>query len=478
MKMNRREFLFSSGAVTMLSGCRSIDLFGAPELKFGVVSDIHVTTPKSCALFERSLRYFRRRGADAVMVPGDITDWGLRSGFRYIKETWDRVFAGTDAVPLFCTGNHDFDGWHYGDMTMEMHANGYSEDDAVDRNGGMAKCWEEAFGEPYAAVRRRTVKGYDFISGEWRGFEELAAWMERNGGTLEGDRPFFYFQHPPIKGTTADSLSWGDSWGDKGVAKPVLSRFPNCIAFTGHTHTPFIDERSIWQGEFTAVAVPSLSYASLPAGRENGSGARNGTSKQTMPAVPVRRDLRGGQGFFVSVWRDRVVIERWDLEELESDAPDWEVPLPVRTAKPYEPARRMCTEPVPAFPADATLDIETRNTENRSGFWTIVLNCEFPSAVMPRGSRVFDYDIRAVPKDGSKPLVKRFLSPAFAKMAKFEPARQRFWFDVAELPQDKDYRIEVRARNCFGKASAPLVSGVLRGKPGLAKVKPSEKKAS
>ena len=71
----------------------------------------------------------------------------------------------------------------------------------------------------------------------------------------------------------------------------------------------------------------------------------------------------------------------------------------------------------------------------------------------------------------SAPLVKRFLSPAYAKLAKYEPPRQRFWFDVAELPQDKEYRIEVRARNCFGKASEPLVSEVWRGKPGLDKAK-------
>ena len=124
---------------------------------------------------------------------------------------------------------------------------------------------------------------------------------------------------------------------------------------------------------------------------------------------------------------------------------------------------------MPQFPAGAALDLETRNTENRSGKWAIVLNCEFPSAVMPSGSRVFDYEIRAVPADGSPALKKRFLSPAYAKMAKFEPARQRFWLDVAELPQDKDYRIEVRARNCFGRMGEPLVSPVLHGKPGLGK---------
>ena len=97
------------------------------------------------------------------------------------------------------------------------------------------------------------------------------------------------------------------------------------------------------------------------------------------------------------------------------------------------------------------------------------MNCEFPSAVMPDGHRVFDYEIRAVPADGSAAVSKFFVSPAYAKLAKYEPVRQRFWLDVAELPQDKDYRIEVRARNCFCRSGAPLASGVLRGKPGLAK---------
>ena len=40
------------------------------------------------------------------------------------------------------------------------------------------------------------------------------------------------------------------------------------------------------------------------------------------------------------------------------------------------------------------------------------------------------------------------------------------------MPQDKDYVIEVRARNCFEKASEPITAGrVFHGKPGLGKVK-------
>ena len=463
--MTRREFLLSSGAVTLLSGCRSFDLFGAPEMTFGVVSDIHVTTPKSCAMFEKALRQFKRRGVDAVMVPGDLTDWGLRANLRYVKETWDRVFGGTDVVPLFCTGNHDYEGWAYGDMTMEMHANGYSEADRMNRD--LPAAWEEVFGEKFANVRCRTVKGFDFVSREYgsRDGAELKAWLAANRSRLSGGKPFFFFQHLPIKGTTVDSMGWADN----GVTKPILREFPNCVAFTGHTHRPFIDERLIWQGEFSAVSIPSLSYSCFTGEHENGEGNRGGKSKQAMSPIPCRRDLRGGEGFVVSVWTDKIVIERRDIEEDGEGAPEWLIPLAAGTVeKPYADKMRGAREPVPQFPAGAELDLETRNTENRSGFWTIVMNCEFPSAVMPAGHRVFDYEIRAVPTDGSEALVKRFVSPGYPKMAKYEPARQRFWFDVAELPQDKDYRIEVRARNCFECVSAPLVSRIFHGQPGLA----------
>ena len=471
--INRREFLLSSGAAFMVAGCRTCGLFGRPNMVFGVISDIHVTTPKSCRMLERAFVQFKRRGVDAVVIPGDLTDWGLKSGLVYVKRTWDKVFAGTGVVPLFCTGNHDFEGWWYGDMTMEMHANGYSEDERLnDRKAPqqLARGWEEVFGEPFDWVRCRTVKGYDFVSAEFEngGSSHLADWMKANGERFRYGKPFFFFQHLPIKGTTTDSYGWAD----KGTTKPILDPFPNCVAFTGHTHRPFIDERQIWQGTFTVIGTPSLSYAGLPGTEphENGSGNRKGASKQAMQVIPNRLNLRGGEGYVVSVWDDKIVVERHDVEENEEGAPAWVVPLPLgKAAQPFAEGVRDGAEPVPRFPDGAVLDIETRNTENRSGHWTIVLNCEFPSAVMPDGSRVFDYEIRAVPKDGSSPLVKYFFSPAYAKMAKFEPALQRFWFDVAELPQEKEYVVEVRARNCYGRKSLPLVSGPMCGKPGLEK---------
>jgi len=455
MKINRRDFLGGIVALGALGGCETIIPGRRPDLRFGVVSDIHLTTPESCALLERSFAYFRDRGVDAVMIPGDLSDYGTKTGWTLLRRTWDKVFAGTGVVPLFCTGNHDFDGWWYNDMVVDMLANGYDGQDAAARLGA-GKTWEEVFGEKWAPIRVRTVKGYDFLSVEYGAESDLAGWMAANGARFRGAKPFFHFQHLPAKGTTPDSYGWADG----GRTKPVLAQYPNCISFSGHTHRPFNDERSIWQGEYTAFSTPSLSYASTPKGYENGSGDRTGKGVEAMAQIPNRLDLRGGQGYVVSVYADEMVVERRDLEEGVEGGAAWLVPLPTACERPYSYVTRANAAPAPEFPKGAVLRVRNSNTENRQGKWTVVLLCQFPSASMPDGTRVYDYEVSAVTRDGSAPLVKRFLSPAFAKLEKCEPEIQRFWFDVKELPVEKDFTIEVRARNCFGKCSAPLVSGV------------------
>ena len=148
IRIGRRGFLGGAAAFIGASGCRSLGLCGPkPELVFGVISDIHVTTPESTAAFRKALAYFRDRKVDAVVVAGDLSDWGLKSGLKYVADAWNSVFPG-DRAPdgrkvekLFCTGNHDYDGWWYGDMTLDMHVQGYFEDEALAKLG-MKACWK------------------------------------------------------------------------------------------------------------------------------------------------------------------------------------------------------------------------------------------------------------------------------------------------------------------------------------------------
>ena len=240
IQLSRRNFLGGAIALMGAGGCRSLGVCGPrPNIVFGVISDVHITTPESAEMFIRTLKYFRDRKVDAVMVAGDLTDWGLKSSYRYLADAWYSVFPG-DMAPdgrkvekLFCTGNHDYDGYWYGDMTLDMHVQGYSEDEAL-VNFGMKKCWEEAFNESFAAVRRRTVKGYDFISAEWKEGKpwNVAAdeWFAENGKTLDPKKPFFFFTHYPLGGTTSCSKP-------NAPAVKALKSMPNAVAFSGHSTT-------------------------------------------------------------------------------------------------------------------------------------------------------------------------------------------------------------------------------------------------
>lgn len=459
INLSRRMFLGGASALAF-SGCSRFGMPRTPNLSFGVLSDIHVTTKESTKMLETAYAYFKKRSADAVMIPGDLTDWGNRKSLQYFKESWDKFFKGTNVVPLFCTGNHDYDGWTYDDMYVEMLANGYDIADAMKKSGGVFPAWREIMGEDISFIRVRNVKGYDFISTEWNSQRIFPEWWAENSHRFKGNKPFFYFQHHPIPGTTADSPPYKGS----DFIADSLSGFPNAIAFTGHYHTSFYIEGVIAQKDFTAISVPSLSCTSVPSGHENGKGPRDGSSTLAMPCLPLRREKIGGTGFFVSVYDDEMVVERIDFNRGgETAAEAWVVPFSPDD-KPYDLVARAEKSVAPEFPLNARFTAETTNGEDRTGHWAIMMSCEFDAAIAGKGRRVYDYEINAVLADGAVAMTKRFFSPAFGKLKKYEPERLNFWFNVEDLPKDADYTLEVRARNEYGKKSKTrLVSKVFRG---------------
>jgi hypothetical protein len=474
MNLSRRSFLGGAVALGAFAGCRN-GAFGGerPLARVGVISDIHLTDPASTVTLASTLAFFRDSGVDAVLIAGDLSDWGLLSGFKLLAKTWNEVFPGGLAPDgrrvekLFCTGNHDFEGWWYPDMTMEMHALGYSEDEACVKLG-MKKCWEEAFDEPYAPVRDRLVNGLHFVSAEYDSQAEAAPWLEKHAPGFDPAKPFFFFSHEPLPGTVSCSPKTSRH---TGAVAAVLARFPNAVALAGHCHRTFNDERSIWQGAFTALAIPSLSYTSVPRGYENGSGTRDGKCAFAMPRVPSRAALEEAQGFLMDVFPDRIDFIRRDFTVGCEAAAPWSVPWPPTSGKPYAPESRAAAAPAPQFPKSAVLRTYTRNEDARNGHWQISMVCEFPLADAVRGARAWDYEVQAVLGDGTVAMTKRFISPAAHKLPEAEPSTMHFSVNVAELPQDANYRLLVRPRNCFGTAGEPLVSAVRRGRPGLDKAK-------
>ena len=168
---SRRSFLAGVSAFA-LSGCvagRGGFLSGAPRLKFGVVSDIHITDWNSTEIFRKTLRWYSDQGVDAVMIVGDLADHGLVPQLENVAKAWYEVFPadrapdGRHVEKLFVYGNHDVEGLKYRDKWMDASfaLHGISREQAKGMqlaNVGIDKAWEKCFNEPYSPIWKKTTE--------------------------------------------------------------------------------------------------------------------------------------------------------------------------------------------------------------------------------------------------------------------------------------------------------------------------------
>ena len=420
---------------------------GGEKVVFGVVSDVHVRD-KYPDYLENAFTFFRDAGVDAVMLCGDIANGGRTSELCRAGAAWDAVFPGGKAPggrpveKVFIMGNHDF----------------YDKGPGSNRRD-LAAAWRAAFHEEWAPVYSKTVKGYAFIAAHWGHEREAAAFVKGNAEALglKDDRPFFYVQHPYPRNTLYFPGRWGD---DLGAAAAAFGSYSNAVVFSGHTHEPLTDERTIWQGSFTAVGAASLYYihASRPT-CENGTTRKSGPVQQ-MPALNFQL---GKPCLVVRVYGDRIVCERWDVARGEKFGPDRVIPLD--GSRPYAFAPRMAAVKPPEFPEGAAVALSEADGADRRGRKARQLTLTFPAAPPSGTSRVHHYEISALAdRDGVETavLTNNVFSEAFFLAPGREPATGRCVIAVSALPEDEEVRFAVRPVECFGKQGHPIFSAPWR----------------
>ncbi len=224
-----------------------------PDLRIAIISDPHLgftahINPNYYGLgqqgsqelwFEYALRWFRKKGIDALVIPGDMANacsYGssdLSSADCAVLEMaklgkiFRNVFSGTSTQLVSIYGNHD-------NLAQPRER----------LNGGESSPWEEAFGEPYSHVFEKEVRGFKFICANW-GYEAEAREYVKRAAEECPDKAVFYVQHGEIKGTTCDTHAPGIS----SVGIDNVRDYSNVIALFGHTHCPITDERTIWQSD-------------------------------------------------------------------------------------------------------------------------------------------------------------------------------------------------------------------------------------
>ena len=222
-----------------------------PALRFMVVSDIHYKD-EPCVEEERMAKALQiayrlseesesYKKLDAVYAVGDFANSGSETQMRKFKAALDK-YCKEETQYCLMMASHEYHG------------------------GGVEKAHElfkEIFDIP--VDNHRVINGFHFISmtcSHACEFEddkvEFAKKALKEAREADPKKPIFFFQHPHITDTVSGSIYWADE-----KFYTTFMDFPQVIDFSGHSHVPINDPRSIYQKHFTALGTGSLSYFEL-----------------------------------------------------------------------------------------------------------------------------------------------------------------------------------------------------------------------
>ncbi|MBQ3290148.1 MAG: metallophosphoesterase [Kiritimatiellae bacterium] len=467
--LTRRTFFGQATAATVLAAAGCLPRKGGggePKLKVGVLSDVHLLVQKdsmkSDVWFEKALRWYDERKADAVLLCGDIADCGLVSELEYAAEIWYRVFPGdrrSDGEPiarLFHFGDHDYGGYaHKYPWAVKCSKDPDAPNHAL-VNEDVVAIWDRLFHEKWEPIQVKNVKGYTFVlahhphnMGSGTVIPGLAEALA--AANPDPTKPFFYSMHRPVHGTLPE---WDPKSLENDPNHKALAKYPNVMAFFGHCHRNCADELSLWQGEYTVVHVPSTSYCCTRGGRENSFSCGNQADKKR-PQLMNRVDcMTSNQALFVTVCDDSIVLERRDVRHDAAMGPNWVIPLPSPDGSCSELVRRSVSV-APAFPEGATATVSERVGKNRAKQQLEQVVVTFPPAHSGDGRpRALDYEVVASAKDFK--LVRRVFSTRAYWTETEEKEPSCCVFGKFELPKDKAVTFTVRPANSFGICGDPL----------------------
>lgn len=385
-----------------------------PVTRFIVTSDSHITTigDVQSSRLEKMIKMGYRiakknkeyNSLDAVLIAGDVTDMGTKIAFGSIKAATMPVLKGDTQFLATVSTSHD--DRNLGKESLALYENIMGQETDFHR---------VINGFHFIGISASKIEGehYSDYQKEWLVQELDKAVAD------DPDKPIFVIQHEHISNTVYGSSDF-EGWGMPDFAE-ILKNYPQVVDFSGHSHYPNNDPRSIWQGEYTAVGTGGLYYAEV-------------TVDDVKTVHPQ------GYRFASTFWVVEVDAQnsiRMRSVDLVSQEYLCEYILEGPLDRSYTPEKQKARSTAPAFDENATLKVKNGKAV-------------FDAAQSTDGMPIFLYRAFAVDADGNR-----------TPVGKVVPKYYRYNVpDTVKIPlenlPDGDYTIEVVAENCYGIQSEPL----------------------
>ena len=350
---------------------------------------------------------------DAFIVAGDLTNDGTESEFN---KFWNAVSSTKREDTQFMgvvPKNHD--GW-----TMNRK--------------DMRNCYSSITGEE--PDFHKVINGFHFIGisaspldGVQYSDSQLK-WLKaqlKEAVKDTPDKPVFFIHHEHNRNTVYGSSTY-DGWGITRF-KSILKNYPQVVDFSGHSHYPLNDPRSIWQGKYTCIGTGAIYYSEFTIDEMRAYDPPGCYDTATYWIVEVNAEgdlhLRG---------RDINADEQL-CEYYISNPAD-------KSNREYTPAKQKAASSAPAFADGAGLEIE-----NLGGGKAKV---SAPAAQSTDGKPVVLYRI-AVKNQFGVTIEKKWVLPKYYEANTPDTVE----FELENLANG-NLEISVVAENAYGMQSSPL----------------------
>ena len=348
---------------------------------------------------------------DAFLINGDITNDGNIDQFAGFKVVADKyIKSETELLPIIAN-NHDF-------RNMKKKTVAYFSQ----LMGKKTDYHKVVNGYHFIGISTSDVEGVNYT-------EEQRVWLKAQLDQAVKDdpnKPIFVSQHEHVLNTVYGSSDF-DGWGIDYFSD-ILEQYPQVVDFSGHSHYPLNDPRSVWQGNFTAIGTGALAYMEL-------------TVEDQRKVHPTGNSLEA-QFWIVELDKDSNI----DLIE-QKVLCEYILANPANPAnREYTPEKQAARSTAPVFSEEAKLEV-TKLAKS--------VTVRFDAAQSTSSEPVFLYKVKVMNSDGevvkSDWVLPKYYSATVEKIEHLKLGR----FDKGE------YTVSVTAETAWGIQSEAMTTNFM-----------------
>lgn len=346
-------------------------------------------------------------GVDGFFGLGDFSSVGGEGDYvNYVNTLKEHVRPETVCVNIH--GNHEFKDDNYREYFIRNF--GYDPDTVTEINGFSCIAFS---GERGATEWTFTARSLKWLSDSIKDAEDKA-----------DGKAIFVFNHPHPWGTVYGSTLWGDP-----QLNVVLKGHNAVVDFSGHSHFPMNDPRSINQITYTAVGCGAM--ATFETDKNFIPGQHPDGYDPAAQMCVVEADNDGS----VRIRGYDLLSDTWICEYYVDDVND-------RSSYAYTFRNMYAHDEKPVFPED----LSATAYKNDGGEWVI----SFDEASAAPGYIVHGYRVTIKDEDGKKVFSDSFVDDYFV----FDDDRTAdFRIGTDTLESGKNYTLTVRAQSAYHKCS-------------------------